>query len=130
MTRTFATKHRRRGFTLIELLVVILILSCLMAIALPIYLGAVAYSERKVCRANLQVIAFAIQSARVRAMSQDYSAYIGQPIGPGTEPDLATEPRCPSGGVYSVVDGSSGDASTFKVACTLHGTYELGQDNQ
>ena len=130
MKRTSGTRTRPRGFTLIELLVVIVILSCLMAIALPMYLGAVAYSQRKVCRANLQVIAFAVQSARVRAMSLDYSAYIGQPIGPASEPDLETLPVCPSGGTYSVEDGSSGDATTFKVACTLHGGFELGQDNQ
>jgi len=65
---TFNTKSRsnRRGFTLIELLVVVLILSILMAVALPLYLSAVADSQKKTCRANMQTIANAALAARVR----------------------------------------------------------------
>jgi prepilin-type N-terminal cleavage/methylation domain-containing protein len=40
-------KKNKRGFTLIELLVTVLILAILMAIALPLYLQAIADSERK-----------------------------------------------------------------------------------
>src|SRR5260370_42228651 len=79
---------KSRGFTLIELLVVVLILAILMAVALPLYLSAVADSQRKTCRANLQTIANAIQGARVRAVGSDYAGYIGQPISTALEPDL------------------------------------------
>jgi type IV pilus assembly protein PilA len=64
-----AITRRRRvlcGFTLIELLVVVLILSILMAVALPLYLSAISDAQRKTCRANLQTIANAVQSARVK----------------------------------------------------------------
>ena len=37
-----ARSHGRQAFTLIELLVVILVLAVLMAVALPLYLGAVS----------------------------------------------------------------------------------------
>ena len=58
-------KKNKRGFTLIELLVTVLILAILMAIALPLYLSAIADSERKTCRANLQTIANAEMAYRV-----------------------------------------------------------------
>src|SRR5580698_7078706 len=75
--KTFATR-KKRGFTLIELLVVVLILSILMAVALPLYLSAVADSQRKVCRANMQTIANAAQAARVRIASADYTSIISK----------------------------------------------------
>src|SRR5580704_5832602 len=58
-------RANRKGFTLIELLVVVLILSILMAVALPLYLSAVADSQKKTCRANMQTIANTVQAARV-----------------------------------------------------------------
>ena len=63
MTRSRKT---RRGFTLVELLVVVLILAILMAVALPLYLGAIASSERGAARANMQTIANANQSYKLR----------------------------------------------------------------
>src|ERR1019366_6581605 len=68
--------QKRKGFTLIELLVVWLILSILMAVALPLYLSAVSDSQKKVCRANMQTIANAAQAARVRTASADYTSII------------------------------------------------------
>ena len=64
--RLNAATRNRKGFTLIELLVVVLILSILMAVALPLYLSAVSDSQRKTCRANMQTIANAVQAARVK----------------------------------------------------------------
>ena len=55
-------RRNRRGFTLIELLVVVLILAVLMAVSIPLYLSAVADSQRKTCRANMQTIANAVRS--------------------------------------------------------------------
>src|SRR5882757_1201559 len=59
-------RRNRRGFTLIELLVVVLILAVLMAVSIPLYLSAVADSQKKTCRANMQTIANAVQAARVK----------------------------------------------------------------
>ena len=126
-------KRARRGFTLIELLVVVLILAILMAVALPLYLSAVADSEKKTCRANMQTIATTIQARRVKDRTADYAFAIGQPVGPGVEPDLQATPICPNAGTYTVENGTTGNASTFKVKCTTnpnknHGTYEPGVD--
>ncbi|MDE2127468.1 MAG: type II secretion system protein [Armatimonadetes bacterium] len=119
----------RKGFTLIELLVVVLILSILMAVALPLYLAAVADSQKKTCRANMQTIANAVEAARVEGNWADYTTAIGAAIGPTVEPDLKAEPVCPTAGTYSIEQGSSGDNTTFKVACTVHGTFEPGVDS-
>jgi type IV pilus assembly protein PilA len=125
------TTRKRRGFTLIELLVVVLILSILMAVALPLYLSAVADSQKKVCRANMQTIANAIQAARVRTpAASDYSTWIAQPVNSTNEPDLNATPQCPSGGTYTVALGNA--AGTFKIACSAaaaHGTFQPGVDS-
>ena len=128
-------RNNRRGFTLIELLVVVLILSILMAVALPLYLSAVADSQRKVCRANMQTIANAVQAARVRTpAAADYTSWfetlpIGGPV-PVNLTDLNAVPACPSGGTYSVAVGNV--AGTFMVSCNAaagHGTFQPGVDS-
>ena len=127
--RRMVTSHKGQGFTLIELLVVVLILAILMAIALPLYLSAVSDSQKKTCRANMQTIANAVQAARVKNASADYSPYIGQAIGGSNEPDI-TCPLCPSNGSYRILQGSSGTNATFLVNCSAHGNFEPGVDSQ
>jgi prepilin-type N-terminal cleavage/methylation domain-containing protein len=123
--------RKRRGFTLIELLVVVLILSILMAVALPLYLSAVADSQKKVCRANMQTIANAVQASRVRTNAANYGALITGGVTTTNLPDLNAVPVCPSAGAYTLADGNSSDNTTFKVACsaTGHGTFQPGVDS-
>jgi type IV pilus assembly protein PilA len=130
MTRTLTQK--RRGFTLIELLVVVLILSILMAVALPLYLSAVSDSQKKVCRANMQTIANAVQASRVRLNPADYTALIAGGVTTANLPDLNSVPQCPSAGAYSLANGNTGNATTFKVSCSAaagHGTFQPGVDS-
>ena len=124
-------RRNRRGFTLIELLVVVLILAILMAVSIPLYLSAVADSQKKTCRANMQTIANTVQAARIKNNTADYSSFVGA-VSTTLEPDLQAVPKCPSGGAYTIANGSSGTASTFKVACDAaagHGTFEPGVDS-
>ena len=123
--------RKRRGFTLIELLVVVLILSILMAVALPLYLSAVADSQKKVCRANQQTIANAVQASRVRLNPADYTALIAGGVTTTNLPDLNAVPVCPDAGTYSLANGNSGSATTFKVSCSYagHGTFQPGVDS-
>ena len=123
--------RRRRGFTLVELLVVVLILAILMSLALPLYLSAVANSERRTCRANMQTIANAVQAGRVKQVASDYSTFIAGGVNTTVLPDLPQIPLCPLGGTYSLTTGISGDAETFKVVCSIsdHGSFEPGVDN-
>lgn len=128
------SRKARAGFTLIELLVVVLILAILMAVALPLYLSVVSDSQKKTCRANLQTIANAVQGARVKSVSVDYSTWTGKTVSGlitgGKLDDLVTLPVCPISGTYSVEFGQSGDAKTYKIKCSLanHGTFEPGVD--
>lgn len=151
MYNTFANRLRRnrKGFTLIELLVVVLILAILMAVALPLYLSAVADSQLKTCRANMQTIASAVQAARVKAVAADYSTWTGAGTGikvsalisGGNLADLTAAPTCPISGndAYSVVkpatslaDGYGGTvavpAGSFGVVCgtAAHGGFIPG----
>src|SRR5579859_111433 len=112
----------RRGFTLIELLVVVLILSILMAVALPLYLSAVADSQKKTCRANMQTIANAAEAARVRTQAADFTSIIAKSstaidisaadAAAGALTDLNAVPVCPSTGTYTLANGNTGDATT------------------
>lgn len=129
-----------RGFTLVELLIVILILSILMAIALPLYTHSVVDSSKKTCRANMQSIANAAQAWKVSGRKTDFTSLtaVSQLSG-----DIGSIPICPDGGSYQVVaggvtvDNASGDLPEswqtaplgMGVKCSLpqHGGYVPGQ---
>src|ERR1044071_4022284 len=105
------TRSTRRGFTLIELLIVVLILAILMAVALPLYLSAVADSQKKTCRANMQTISNAVQAARVKAIALDYTDIIAAnssgiiTAGANSLDNLQAVPICPNTGTYKLAAG-------------------------
>lgn len=125
----------KRGFTLIELLVVVLILSILMAVALPLYLSAVSDSQRKTCRANMQSIANCVLAARMASAATDYGVLITAGVTVASLTSLSSVPICPSAGSYTLANGSTASTATFKVKCSFgsgtaaHGTFEPGIDN-
>ena len=88
---------RNAGFTLIELLIVILVLSILMAVALPLYLAAVDDSKLKSCRANMQTIGGAEQAYKTAGPSHVFTTNLAD-----LAPNLGATPTCPSGGTYRV----------------------------
>ena len=130
-TQLLAASRNRKGFTLIELLVVVLILAILMAVAMPLYLSAVADSQKKTCRANMQTIANAVAAARVKSAAANYGALITGGVTILNLPDLAAPPVCPNAGAYTLSVGSSTTNTTFQVNCaaTGHGKFEPGVDN-
>src|SRR5438105_12488291 len=94
-------RNRRKGFTLIELLIVILVLAILMAVALPLYLAAVADSQVKTCRANMQTIANAEAAWKTNDTTHTFTTTLSK-----LNVNLLATPVCPSGGTYSVLIGS------------------------
>lgn len=128
---------KKRGFTLIELLIVIFILTMLMAVALPLYLGAISTSERTTCRANMQTIASADQAFRAR----NHPSYTYTTVLSDLNDDLGATPTCPRGGTYNILisDGtltaSNGAAVPFGglvIQCTSpgHGIFAPGIDSE
>lgn len=114
------SRRNKKGFTLVELLVVVLILATLMAVALPLYLSSVADSSKKTCRANMQSIANAAQSWKVKNRAADFTNLTISAL----TPDLGAVPSCPDGGTYSIVAAGGtvndeGGASTTVPAGSL-----------
>src|SRR5947209_16949408 len=97
LRRLRTNRARRKGFTLIELLIVILIIAILMAVALPLYLAAVADSQVKTCRANMQTIADAEQAFKTQDASHQYTTALSNML-----VNLGAIPVCPNGGSYTV----------------------------
>src|SRR5258708_24351678 len=95
-----------------------------MAVALPFYLSTVRDSQTKTCRANLQTIAGGVNASRVRTIASDFAAIIAAGVTAANLPDIPAIPICPTSGTYSLSNGSTGNATTFKVVCTNHGTFE------
>lgn len=142
MTHRRHIRSRRRksaGFTLVELLTVVFIISVLMDVCLPLYLDAMADSQKKTCRHNLETIADAVQAARVKKILPNYTTLAGS-VSAAKEPDLLAVPICPNGGIYSVLtSGTIYDAKgntvtiptgNFAVQCSFnsgaHGGYIPG----
>jgi type IV pilus assembly protein PilA len=119
--------RKRKGFTLIELLIVILILAVLMAVALPLYLGAVADSEKKTARANMQTIANALQAAKVKDPNHVYPTDWAGLIASG---DITTAIVGPSARTYSWGMTGTGGAPVIASSDANDGTFEPGTDTQ
>ena len=137
MKKLFRRNRNRKGFTLIELLIVILVLAILMAVALPLYLSAVADSQLKTCRSNMQTIANAEQAYKTADPSHAYTTNL-----PDLNANLGATPICPSAGVYSVTistgastanDGTTTvPAGGLVIACDAagHGVFAPGIDSE
>ena len=128
--------RNRKGFTLIELLIVILVLAILMAVALPLYLSAIADSQKKTCRANMQTIANAEQAYKTSSAGHVYTTNLAD-----LDPNLGATPICPSAGAYSVTlstgastanNGAAVPDGGLVVACsaTGHGVFAPGIDSE
>lgn len=96
-------KRDSKGFTLVELMVVLLIIGILVAIAIPIYNKTQENARKETCKANLRTIDGAIY--QYQADGKDMDALKGVSVLVGDY--LKKEPKCPSGGEYSIVNGAA-----------------------
>lgn len=120
-------RRRKGGFTLIELLVVVLILAILMAVALPLYLSAIADAELKTCRSNMQTIATAVRAYQVKyrdiTLAPDSAALV-------SNGDLSANPACPSNtGAYTIAVASGVITVSCPGTVGAHGSFSPGQSS-
>ena len=113
--------HRKEGFTLIELMIVILIISILVAIAIPVYLAAKSNAQKRTCQANLRTIDGAINTY----LGENEVYPIAQELDTGgtMAPYVKVIPDCPAiaDALYYIRD-TSGEAP--EASCTGSGhTY-------
>jgi hypothetical protein len=90
----------------------------------------------------MQTISNAAQAAKVRTELADYTSIIAKSSSTidisaadsaaGSLTDLNAVPVCPNAGTYFLSDGNTGNATTFKVNCSIsaHGTFQPGFDSQ
>jgi prepilin-type N-terminal cleavage/methylation domain-containing protein len=89
----FTVRKRKGGFTLIEIMIVVLIISVLLAIAIPNFMRARETSRAKSCCANLRQIETAKEQ-----WAMDNKAANGDDVSGDLWPDyVKQEPSCPSG---------------------------------
>jgi len=114
--RCFLVRRRFRGFTLLEMALVLLIISILVAIAVPAFLTTRERSRARACINNLRHIQDAKENWAMEHQMPS-SAFPG-------EKDLVPAyiknyPSCPGGGTYKI--GSVGD----DVVCSVGGDHSL-----
>ncbi len=114
------TKHRR-GFTLIEMVVVIAIIGVLLALTAPLFSSFLESARKTACMANLTTATRTLEFYEVvenRTLTPDVIDTIMKDSMGADPTSSGYRGICPSGGVYNVTVGASGD---IKVRCSKHG---------
>src|SRR5689334_4217319 len=94
----FAGQRRQGGFTLIEIMIVVLIISILLAIAVPNFLKARETSRNKSCVSNITHIEQAKEQFAMETFKTDGDPVNMTDIVPSY---IKYEPNCPADGVYT-----------------------------
>lgn len=116
---------RRNGFTLIELMIVVVIISILMAIAVPSYREYVERSERSQAMAELEAAAQAMERYRMVRFTYG-NATAGTAL---TDTISSRSPR--SGTIRYNISFPESPSATFRIdAVQVDGKEALAIDNQ
>lgn len=113
MAEQFRNMKNSKGFTLIELVVVCVILTILMALAVPAGMRYMDGKKADQCQANRKSLVLYLETARLDNPSKGMAEIINEHQG---------EIACPSGGTYLAADSNT-------VTCDKHGAdYTLSAD--
>jgi competence protein ComGC len=90
-----------QGLTLVEVLVVIAIISIILAVALPNYTESTSRAQQKMCEATQKMVEAQLELYKIE--NPDKTLPSGSEIAKLVEEKyLKEEPKCPSGGEYTV----------------------------
>jgi len=108
----------KKGFTLIEIMIVVLIISVLLMIGVPGWVGARDRTQAKTCVSNLRQIRYAKEAWAMgnNKGSSDVPGWSDLTI------YLKQQPSCPGGGNYTV--GSISEDPT----CSIGGQHAIDSD--
>lgn len=114
-----SSKHIRpgdAGFTLAELLIVVAIILVLVAVALPVFTGALNEAQEATCEANRRSLKSAYAVAYEMAPTADPEMLLSRAVAT-CDTDLEGAGMCPAGGVYTF----SATEGVLTVICSEHG---------
>lgn len=107
--------HSNVGFTAIEIMVVAVVLTALLALAIPLYESSRRNSRLSACRANITSIYQAEEAYRTRRRT--YTTTL-------SDLSLGTDLTCPADGShYQLSPGSTGIADSIIISCPGAGAH-------
>ena len=118
------TASRKRGFTMVELLVVIIIISVLVAIALPKYFAAIYQGRVRACQSNFKIVNIASQA--YFAQNKDWPTAVTDMLDP-SDP-LSTTPAGMKGGQLTELPICPFETAVSPKAYALVQVYETPGD--
>ena len=120
MTKCHSIAGRKRsGFTLVEIMIVVLIIGILLNIAAPSLITARNSSRAKACIANLKDID---SSKQQYIMDQKLASNFtfGAAWSDLTPTYIRKQPACPSGGTYTINNGTTNPTCSYAATDPLH----------
>lgn len=115
-----SARHRTAGFTLAELLVVVAIVAVLVAIAVPVFTGALGTSEEATCAANRRSVKSMYTNAWLLDQTQNRQNLFDTCVAKLKEQN-GTD-LCPGGGTYRATFNRKTGA--VSVTCLIHGASD------
>ncbi len=116
MTTFLRTACKRKGFTFIEIMIVVLIISVIIAVAVPSWLGARERSQARTCQGQLREIKYAKESWAIDNHKQTSDVPNFDELYPTY---IKKKPECPAGGTYTL--GAVNEDPT----CSIGGRHSL-----
>ena len=110
------------GFTLAELLVVVAIVGVLVAIAVPVFTGALGQTQEATCAGNRRTVKVMVSDAYLLDNNLEVNDAYVKEVADKLKEGNSDHDLCPSGGTYSLGGTfTKGSDSSIVIKCSVHG---------